>query len=439
VKKLLVAVLLLVTGYMAATIYIGSQTGSSLDDALKQVSGEVPTLSFTPKQSQVGIFSSSYVYAVSFKPQANSPDALLLDLTFNAAHGPIPFAAGSLAPCRSVVTGRIALAENNPEAIRKALEQAPELLNTSIRTVTGLTGEVDVKVTVPPLLRETPMRQEFQGATISVTTDKDFARRVIKAELPLLNLQDADYSFSLKGLSYQADATQLRKAVWHGQTSAGLKSVELSSKDHSKDALLENLDLRTKSKLHDGMVDYDTAMGGVLTVSKRAPLPFAFTINGYNLDVDALSQANALLQRQSSGDPAKQASAEEVQKVSGALLARDPRLDVEIKAMPGGQDEVGLKAEVSAPGLKVLPPSLPEALPSLRAKADLAAQESGLAILADLFTNPQAADIPAARQQIQAFLQQFADKGFIVREGSKITSTATWDGKALLVNGKPLM
>ena len=42
------------------------------------------------------------------------------------------------------------------------------------------------------------------------------------------------------------------------------------------------------------------------------------------------------------------------------------------------------------------------------------------------------------RPQLEAVVQDLAEKGFVVREKGNLSATADWNGKALTVNGKPL-
>ncbi|WP_243438502.1 DUF945 family protein [Fundidesulfovibrio soli] len=439
-KKSFVAALLAATAYMAITVFVANQAGGAIDSSLKRISSGSPLYRFTPQQSRIGIFSSSYTYTASFLSQPGGPEALSLLVTFDVAHGPIPFAAGSLSPCAALVNGRFAMAEGTPKAVRDALDQIPELFRTTLRAEAGLGGGLDLRLSVPPLFRDPPLRQEFQGATVSVSTDMDFSRQVTKVDIPLINLQDNDYTFLLKGLTIRSDAVRLLPYVWHGQSELKLAGLSLSTKDPSNTqaSTLENLELRGKTTLHAPTVDYALSLSGATAINKSAPLPFSVALSLFNLDVEGFSQLNDLLQREYGGNEAVRPYVDEVRKTYDMLLVRAPRVEFELKALPGTQNEVALKGEASAPALKSVPPTPQEALAQLRAKADLSAQEPGLVILVDTFSSPQEKESQAQQKQLQTALQQLTEKGSITRDGTRISSSAVWDGSALLVNGKPL-
>ncbi|WP_243311195.1 DUF945 family protein [Fundidesulfovibrio agrisoli] len=438
-KKSFLAVLFAATAYMAVTVFVAFNAGGTIDAALKQAFAESPTLRFSPKGSSIGIFSSSYTYNLGFSTQPNGPEAPALTVTFDVAHGPIPFAAGSFSPCAAVVNTRFSLAKNTPEAARAALEQVPELLNTKLRAEAGFGGSLDILLTVPPLFRDTPQRQEFQGAKVSVLTDTCFSSHTTKADIPLISLQDDSYTFLLKGLTIRSDAVKLRPYVWHGESTLKLAGLALSTKDTTppRSFTLENLAVPGKTVLHGPTIDASFSLSGVTSVNNSAPLPLFFSTTLYNLDLDGFSQLYGLLQREyGGGGDAVRPYVDEVRKTYDLLLARSPRVEIEMKALAGTPNEIAFKGEASAPELKSVPPTPQEALAQLRAKADLSAQEQGLVILVDTFSSPEEKESQVQQQQLQTALQQLTEKGFLTRDGSSIKASAVWDGKALMVNGK---
>ncbi|MFP5238365.1 MAG: DUF945 family protein, partial [Acidobacteriota bacterium] len=363
-KKSFLAVLLAATAYMAVTVFVAYHAGGTIDATLKRITADSPVLRFTPTGSSIGIFSSSYTYQAGFSTQPGSPEAPALTATFDVAHGPIPFAAGSFSPRTSVVTVRFAVSPDTPQKVREALDKAPELLKSTLRAETGFGGGLDISLTVPPIFRDAPLRQEFQGAKVTVSTNISLSQQATKVDVPLISLQDKDYTFQLKGLSLRSDGVKLRPYVWHGETLLKLKALDLSATDpgSAQSTMLENLELRGKTTLHAPTIDYTLSVGGSTAVNKSAPLPFSLVLSLFNLDVEGFSQLNDLLQREYGGNQANRPFVDEVRKTYDLLLARSPKVEMDLKALHGTQNEIALKGEASAPGAKSLPPSPQEAL-----------------------------------------------------------------------------
>jgi hypothetical protein len=169
-------------------------------------------------------------------------------------------------------------------------------------------------------------------------------------------------------------------------------------------------------------------------------VPASFSLLISNLDMGALGEMQALLQKQAQpGAPAQAVTPAEWLQVGNTFLARAPQIDLSFKALEGDLGPVSLQASVKTDNMKEVPMSPQAAASQLRAWAKLDGPANGVIELACLLTQDRAkrpASDPAFRQEIAAQIDQLVLQGILTPAGNRLVSEASWDGAGLTVNGK---
>lgn len=453
-KKAVVILFVLAVLLGAGSYWIGLRAQAALQEQLTFIHDQYGP-SFTLKHKDRGLFSSTYLYTVSYTLPPETADGkttsttLTIDLREKVSHGPIPFTAGSWKPALAVLDATLVSGPDAPRGFNKFLETLPELRQTSLRTIVDFSGDSLSRLVVPALKRTVAAKDgssialDWQGATVSC----DIAARAaaIKATLdaPLFVLGHKNTHLSIQGLSLRSAAKLYGQNLYLGKSDLKLGAVQI--KDGAAEVLsLADLVLEGSCERHEAVVDTWLALRGQGLAGKsreKVSLDVAMTLK--NLEFTALDECVGACRRISlqplpPEEQLRQLQAE-FRTRAAALFSRNPVLELTQCALgvPAGRLET--TARLAYVGTGALPDNFLAAARRFTAAARIATTEAALLDVVRLADKANAGlDGALVRQQVEAGLGELTAGGFIVRDKDKLSSRADWNGKALIVNGKTM-
>lgn len=450
-KKFLTAVVALGLIYCAAAYVIGIKVGDFLQAALDRAVANSPGLGITLKQSHRGIFTSTFLYAVSFtlpaepgKPESGKN--VSLDLNIDVAHGPIPLAK-SFAPCLALADTTYSINPTSSPDVRNFFGKLPELLHTASRTSLGFDLSGTTQITVPGVKTSfqpengTPMQFEWQPLTAVVWFDGSLTAASLDARWPSLRVQDQKTSLTLSDIHFTSNSKQSKGNIWTGRSRVDLGSLEISPAAPGAPMVLENAFMNLELRPHDATLDYSVDLGVTGKTSGGGNIPASIGVVLHGLDMAALEELQAALRRQSDPTAKDKPDEAEFTRIANAFLIRSPWLDLNGKAFEGDGGPVTIQASVKTQDMRELPRSIPLALARLRAQAKLDGTVRSVHDLLCLVVQDGAkrpADDPGFRKQMGNLIDQLVLQGILAHKDGHLMSEALWDGSALTVNGRKL-
>ena len=451
-KKSLLVLAALVIAYCAAAYFIGVKADSALSARMEQTKADAPLLNYTLKQKQPGIFHSSYTYGLEYPlpPETGKagPNRLIsLDMTMDVTHGPIVLGSEP-GLCLAQAAFTFSVNPSTSQDIRDFLAQVPELAQANSRMRIGFDMSGVTTVTVSGANRTfqaqpgKPLTVEWQPLTAVIVSNADATRYTMTGQLPSLRLQDADSSATVAGLRINADSTRLRGRIWTGSYKFSLDTFDVRptapQAPFRLDKAYMNLDLVPKGET----LEYTASVGGIGANAAGMKFPLSVDMLFRNLDIAALDDLQNLLQQQQDPNPATAKPGQaDFLRVTGAMLARSPEIEMTVKALEGDWGPVTLQASVKTENMKEVPAHPLLALPKLRAQAKLDGPAPGVLEMTCLLVQDGAkrpSSDPAFRKEMSLLLDQLVLQGYLVPSGGRLTSEASWDGAGLTVNGKRL-
>jgi uncharacterized protein YdgA (DUF945 family) len=449
-KKLLIALVALAVLLLASYAFVGTRVEPAIQEMLGQASAGNPNLVILPKSKAGGLFSSRYVFTISFTlpPKQQRPGAplnIMLDINYDVAHGPIPFAAGVYTPCLAVMDATFALTPQSGKEIRSFFDMVPELASSKARARLGFDSSLDTQLTVPgfsrtfPDARGMPTTVTFKGLTGHMASPAGPGKVTGQFFAPSLAIQDKDAQVTLDALALDVDASRLRPGLWAGTYKFRAGSLNVAPKGQDRFALRDLL-LDAALTQRQDVADYAfTASAGYAMQSGRV-LPVSLGTSLKNLDIGGLEQFITLSQKPETAGGDFSRLEPELRAIANILLARSPYLEFSVKALEKDK-QMTFSCDIRPEGMTTLPQTLPQAAPMLRVKADLSCGQADLLEAAcSLAAEMKSAGVTKAQcaQDLTAQIDQAAATGFVTRAGDKLSSKASWDGREFTVNGKPL-
>ncbi|MFZ5428283.1 MAG: DUF945 family protein [Thermodesulfobacteriota bacterium] len=436
----------LVAVVLAASFYVtGRQVEKVLMETLERMAAQSPDLTVTPKGISGGIFSSRLEYNIKLnlppdRRNPSRPNLLSIDAVYDVAHGPAPIASGGLTPCMAEITSTFTVQQDSSPDIAAFFKELPELEKSKARTRVGFDSSMSTALEIPAFTKTVtnalgvPSTFAWKGLTGSFEMPGDFSSLTGALAAPGLTIQDKDASVTLGGMKCEVNARILVRNLWSGHYSVRLDSLEVKPVNE------ERISIRDVAVAHSltprgDVMDYLIDASGQFPVENGRQLPVKMSLALKNLDIPALSDLADLMRK----PPAPSISEAELRDIGNAMLPCSPRIELDAEAVEEG-GKLTLHAELHAEGMKTLPMHALQALPMLRMSAGFSGREEGVAsLVCALAANKQAGQ---SKEQCLASLTaqvgQFADRGYITREGGILAARALWDGTNFTINGKQL-
>lgn len=450
-KKILIAVAALGVFLTASAYFIGSTVEGRLKENFDNLATSSPNLSCTLKQKHRGIFESSYTYTVDFTgPVAQGSDAtpvrISMDATYRVAHGPIPFAAMSFAPCLALADTTFTINPETDADIREVFEKLPELLQTTLHTRYGFDMGTSTDINMPPVAKslafadKPSLKLSWQGLSATVNVNSELSAYNMTFSAPGLAIQDPAASVSFSGMSGGAEGKRIQGFVWSGNFHHLLQTLDVKPAAPGKPFAAHDLKLNLSLTPNGPVLDYALAVSGTGKLPGGSTIPASLGMTFHSLDLAALNDLETVLHTKSPTPKAQPVSPEDFQRVATAMLKRSPWLEIRLSLMEGGEGPVQAQANLKTDQMKTLPDNILLALTQLRAQAKLDAPEKTVLDLACLVMKEMGNAQPEAqcRAGITGQLDEFVSRGYLVRNGGQLTSEAVWNGLAVLLNGKPM-
>ena len=444
-------VLIIALGLPASSYWLGTRLDSGLEAqrSLLEAQYGIPITVLEKKQ---GVFSSTYRYQVRLGPGLDPGLALpSFEVTGVVAHGPIPFASGSLRPALAVMDLHFAPVGDAPTAWGDIQKTIPELGQTSLRTVFAFSGDSSTRLAVLPVNRTIPQKDgtsldvHWQAVTGHLDMTADLGTIDVVLDAPDAGLGDKTMALSLQGFSLVSNAKRVGQNLYVGTSRLALADLTLTNRVAAdKSFALNQLGMTARTDVQEGALDsvmsaqcQSLQLPGLAKVS----LDMAFSLK--NLDAAALDTAASEFRRINLQKMSPQAMVQAyevlLRRHGAAITSRGPRLALDrfVLGLPSGTVEA--TASVAYAGSGALPETVPAALARLTALASIKTSQAALLDLAAVAgkSNPALAGA-SAQPMVEAAVAGLEAKGFVVRDKDGLSAAAAWDGKTLTVNGKPL-
>ena len=452
----LLAALVFLVGLPICYYWVGITAEDVLETKIARLR-EYYGLKIALKEKSRGLLSSSYRYTVNFdlprptQAGATVPQTISFDLHEVMHHGPIPFTSGTWTPALAVLDSGLEPHQAGQKAFHQFLETFPELRQSALRTTFGFSGDSRTTLTVPPTKRTitqpdgTAFAVLWQGLTAELDATANAEAFTLALDAPLLDVKGNTATVTLQGLSWTSKTTLHGQNLYLGNSAFSLTTLSVQNVAATAPSFaLSNLALTGNSEQRGEVVDGAVSLRGEsvdLKTQGKTTFEMAFSLK--DLDFKTLDTLVEDFRRISLQRAAPEVQLQQLQvlllRQGGALFSKGPRFTVETLALRLPSGTVEGSGFVAYSGTEALPASIPQALGRFTASVKAKASE---AALLELFLASVKGDAALAgqtgRPQLEAVVQDLAEKGFVVREKGNLSATADWNGKALTVNGKPL-
>lgn len=449
-KKTLIALATVVALLLGAYLYMGTRVEPALQELFKQAAETNPNIAFTLKSKDAGLFRSRYAYSMSLPlgaSQSNpgAPMTIVMDLFYDVAHGPVPLAAGVYSPSLAVLDATFAIDPKSSKEIREFFDLIPELASSKARARLGFDSSIGMDMTIPAFSKTFPGARGshttvgFKGLTGTMRATTAFETYTGQFAAPGLAINDNDVALTLESMTLSMNAVRLRPNLWggtHQMRAQSLTVIPRGAERFSMQNLTGDVALTPRSNL----LDYLIALSGTYAAPHGQTIPLAMNIGWRNLDIDALSELIAVINKPEAlgGDYAR--IEPQLRSLGSVMVSRSPSMEFGVRAYEG-ERLLSLSCDIRAEGMNTLPQTMAQATALLKGKAEFSGRQQDLTdVTCALAASARNADLTKAKcaDDLTALIDQMAALGYVTRIGEKLSSKASWDGRELTVNGKPL-
>jgi len=479
---LIVVVLLGIAGWAGSTYVVSERVEKQYYGLLNQHRQWGP-VALTSQGYQRGFLSSRAETLVEMTfPKAGGengqkPATETVQLVFEHTihHGPLPFGGpegqASLAPAMATVETRLVRVAtgDDDQGFVRLLQEIPELKESLAFARVGFDGAASGLLQIPPFeKREGDGELLWGGATLTSKYAPGAKTLVGSFDMPKMEFRKAGGGMSWSGIRGQFDLVEAFPMLFVGSSKVAFGPLAVTEskqpEGESKVFELQAIEIVSDSRCEGSLVHVNQTMKlDGASFGGKTYGPLLCDVELKNLDGQVLSD----FQRQIQGVYSEADSFQPDELVAKLLplygdlftklLAGNPELNVKrlYVATPMGEAEGTFRVKLD--GMQGVDPKDPTALMQslqhIDSAADVAVDESLVrGILVGSLKNSQqkAADAggrPAMSDkeiegmvdlQLAAQLEALVSQHFIVREGKKIKSSATFKQGELVVNGQPM-
>lgn len=479
---LIAVVTLCVVGWAGATYIVGGKVESRYLGLIEQY-GRYGPMTLACQSYQRGLFASgaSTLLQITLpappEQAAQEPDMRTVQLLFehDLHHGPLLFGAGpaaSGAPSAglALVETRLSRFDLSDEELDALLGEVPELREAVATVKIDFDGSSETLVRVPAFERqEDRARIAWGGLAFSMEFAPGDGTLKGDMGIPSLVVSSEEAVMNWNGIHGRFDLVEVLPTLYVGSSQAVFGGLDLTlptMEDEGRQVVeVEQAEFVSESRFEDGLVGVNQLItfDGLTVGGELHYGPLILDVDMRNLDGQALSdlqmQAREVYRGAETFNPDKIA-AELIPvyiRYFKRLMAGKPELDIRrlYLGTPEGEADGSFRIRLTGtPGVPLdSPAALLPALRHLDAALDVTVDESLVrAVLAnkmeaalrdansgsarDLFSEKEVGTM--VEGQVGSQLEMWAAQNFIVREGRKLKTRATFKEGALLVNGKPL-
>ncbi|MEJ8857341.1 DUF945 family protein [Variovorax robiniae] len=460
------AAVVVVGGYLGATAFTGNKIAAAYEARAEKLEKQFPFLHVVDRKTEKGMFSSTYSakLRIGCVPDAGGEAAKqgkTLDIGFRdqVRTGPLP---GFSTFGAAVIESEVILPDEAPEGLRKYLAgMKPQ----DIRTVVSYGGDYSSQVRLPGGEVALPQGTlTWPDVHLRAAGKLDGGAFTFDGSLPELAFAGAtkdeksalDFKLAKlrwQGTSLPADSFWLRP----GTSTVEIERLEVLANAGKKpvSAQIGKFKYLTEVKADKELLDAKAAFTADATLrigedAKPIQLDnFEFQesvkhLHGPTLQKvleTSMGQLSASCEGgELSADEAAAPIAEMMQAMT-QLLLHAPEVSIDKLAVTYEGQRGELSFSASAPGLTAEDIENPVAIQArlqtnMLMKANAKLPVAWVQLLGE--RGGEAAGAPQRVAQAQSLVDLAVGKGFAVREGDFLTSTAVLEKGALLVNGKPM-
>jgi len=467
---LFVLVILLIAVWAGATYVVGGKVESNYFGLLQQ-HGDYGPLKLVDKGFQRGFCTSRalMMMEITLPSESDDPDGedevLQVTLEHTLHNGPLPLGAGGMTPALVTIETRLADVKYSDAEVADLFQELPELQQALGLTTVGFSGATHSQVTIPAFTKQDDNATlNWGGLSASMEYQPGAGTLVGDLAMPTMSLEMDDGSATMEGVSGDFDLVEALPQLYVGATNFSLRSFKMLFKegDQQKRLSVDDMAMVGLSRLDNSMMHVaQTFKLKSVVVDGDLYGPMVFDLEAKNLDGHALSDFQIQVQEQyrqaASFNPDEMAA--RVLPLYGDLLQKlvqgDPEMSIKQLYFDTPMGEADGKLRVKISGVQDMPQGMPGGLFSylqyVDAAADVALDESlikvvmaenmksRMAALAELTGEPPMDEQQMEQmveQQLQGQLDMFMAMNYIVRDGEKIKSKATFKAGELMVNGQ---
>jgi|GEM_PF-994660 len=478
---LLIVVLLCAVGWAGATYVTGGKVESRYFSLIEQ-NGQWGPLTLTNQGYERGFLSSraeTLLKIILPKPveePGGEPGTQTVQVLFEHVlhHGPLLFgadSAGGQSPSTglALIETRLARLAPGDAELEKLFREVPELREAIATVKVDFDGSSKSLLRIPSFEKQADdARITWGGLASSVAVAPGDGTLSGDLEMPAMAVQTADGTLTWNGLRGRCDLVEVLPTLYVGTSRAEFDGMDLTVTGEGdkgrQEMRIKDAEIVSDSSFDEGLVQVNqVASFDGLTVDGEDYGPLIIDIDMKNLDGQALSEMQQQLQnvyRRAESFTPDEIAAEMIPVYSRfftRLMAGKPEVNLKrvYLATPRGEAEGTFRFKLTGQPEAPLdsPAGLLPALQYLDAALDVTVDESLVrAILTSQIENalraaaeasPQVSfsdeEIAAmAEKQAGTQLEAWTAQNFIVREGDKVKTSATFKEGELLVNGLPL-
>lgn len=455
---------LVVGGYLGATALTGQRVAAAYDARLAKLEQQLPFLRVVDRQTDKGLFSTTFTGNVRIGCVPDSTDAkggkpLVIGFRDHVLTGPLPGFKGFGA---AVIESQIVLPADAPEGLRNYVAgMKPQ----DIRTEVGYGGGYSTALRLPAGDFALPVGQlSWPEVRASGTGRLDGGAVTMEGHLPELAFRGAaDKEGPGKGVNFKLVNMRWKSAqtdeggIWlrPGNSQVDVERIELSADtgEQPMSAQFGKLKYLTELSKAQDLLDVRIAFTGsaTLQIGKDAqPIQLddiEFQESLKRLHAPTLQKVMDLSTADLStcGEPGSravdpQARFQELVRVLAQLLPHAPEVSVDKLAVSYNGQRGELAYAVSAPGLTAQDLENLAALQAQLQQKMVLRANAKLPVAWIEAIGTRSGDAAGAQQRVaqaNTMLDLAIGKGIAVREGDFVTSTMLLERGAITVNGKP--
>lgn len=464
-KKPLFAVVGLVAAaaaaYVGGSYYVGQQVQQELRAQSDRLTAQLPFVKLTEQSYDKGLFSSTRTVAMKFgceQPQDAAsvpgmpPKSFELTVRDHIQHGPL--IGGSTWGAASIQSELVLSPEAEKAVAQIFGNQKPLLITTTV----GFDRHYTSRIESPRARLESPAGQQFVWQGLQATLSGDGAGQAVSYELSMPGFEVSDKNqgarVTLSELRWKGEGQRVGESIWvmtgkdHGQIGLMEMSMRLPmpGSGEVRPFLFALTDLKFDAEAsvdQDLLTSKATVLGtGSFDGTKLDKLEMAASFK--RLHVPSYQSLMSNLMKQSfscdeqGADP--QAMLAAMQADLMKLLPHDPEYALDKLAVEYGGKRGELSYAFGVKGVTEADAQLPPMallMTKGQARADV---KLPIAWIEQLLNQPpiRATGTAPEPEMLGAMIDQFAEQGYVVRDGEHVAASVRFAAGQLELNGKPL-
>jgi len=479
---LIAVVLLGVVGWAGATYVVGGRVEKQYFALLNQYQ-QWGSVTLTSQGYQRGFLSSKaqtlveMTFPTAGGEEGQEPTIETLQLVFEHTvhHGPLPFGGPSrhisLSPALATVETRLlrVATSDGDQAFESLLQDIPELKESLAFARVGFDGSANGLLQVPPFEKRDGDGEFLWGGATFTTEYAPRAKTLVGSfDMPKVEFSKAGGGLRWSGIRGEFDLVEAFPLLFIGSSKMtfGPLAVTESKQPGGERTVfeLQSIEIVSDSRCEGPLVQINQTMKlDGASFEGKVYGPLLCDVEMKNLDGQVLSDFQQQIQgvyREADSFQPEELVVKLLPLYGDLLtklLVRNPELHVKrlYVATPMGEAEGAFQVKLA--GLQGLDPNDPAALMQclqhIDSSADVAVDESlvrGI-LISSLKSSQQKVGSAGARQpmndqeiegmvdrQLASQLEAMVAQHFIVRDGKRIKSSATFKNGELMVNGQPM-